>query len=464
MCAAKFALPDAVRKIGAELASKNIAVFPVGGCVRDFLMHREPGDFDLAAQCTPERLRASLEEAGYRLSFEGFDFGTVCVHVGGMTVEITCCRREEGYSDRRRPDSVAYTENIYDDLARRDFTVNAMAYDLESDYVIDPFGGKEDIERKIIRCVGSPETRFCEDSLRVLRALRFSSTLGFELDGDTAAAVHAMHSRLSNLSGARILTELTKLISGDGVLRVLMEYSDVICSVIPELRASVGFEQHNPHHIYTVYEHIARTVASCPNRGYLRLTMLLHDMAKPYVCTVDEHGIFHFRGHPEEGARMAEVLLRRLGADRRCIGEVSHLITYHDVRPPATRAGIHKYLCGVGYAAAKELIYIRRADLSAQSPAFHDGFQYIDECERLILRLEAEGAPADVHGLMISGGDVMAAGVPSGAAVGETLERLLGLVAEGKIPNRRRELCDECKRIAQSLGAKEEQSAGCARK
>ena len=547
MTASKFILPVTVKGIIDRLSSHNIAAYPVGGCVRDFLMGRVPGDIDIAAECTPEELKEALSV--YRCSFEGFGYGSVCVHCGGEKnencgsgesveksgsggsgekienggsggsgeknesggsgesveknesggsgesveksencgcgesgeksesggsgeknenggsgangessensenlsekIEITCCRREDGYSDGRRPDKVDYTKSIFDDLARRDFTVNAMAYVPRTGEIIDPFGGAEDIRRGVIRCVGDPKRRFGEDALRILRAVRFASVLGFSVEDNTARAVHEMKDSLKKLSGARAFEELKKLLSGENVLGVLMEYSDVICTLMPELAASVGFDQHNPHHIYTVYEHTARAVSACPARGVLRLAMLLHDMAKPYVCTVDSRGIYHFRGHPEEGAKMAEALLRRLGADRECIKEVSLLIRYHDVRPAATRADIRKYLCATGYPAALELLHIRRADLSAQAPEFRaEGARYIDECERLILEARAEGAPVCVADLAANGADAARAGIPEGPAVGEALERLLLLVSEEKLQNEHGALTAELRRMA----------------
>ena len=492
MTASEFILPETVKGIIDRLSSHNIAAYPVGGCVRDFLMGRKPGDIDIAAECTPEELKEALSV--YRCSFEGFGYGSVSVHCGGEKgdnsedgescekgekskdgensersensekgangengensenigekIEITCCRREDGYSDGRRPDKVDYTKSIFDDLARRDFTVNAMAYVPHTGEIIDPFGGVEDIRRGVMRCVGDPKRRFGEDALRILRAVRFACVLGFSVEENTARAVHEMKDSLKRLSGARAFEELKKLLSGENVLGVLLEYSDVICTLIPELAASVGFDQHNPHHIYTVYEHTARAVSACPARGVLRLAMLLHDMAKPYVCTVDSRGIYHFRGHPEEGAKMAEALLRRLGADRECI-KVSLLIRYHDVRPAATRADIRKYLCATGYPAALELLHIRRADLSAQAPEYRaDGARYIDECERLILEAQAEGAPVCVADLAANGADAARAGIPEGPAVGEALERLLLLVSEEKLQNEHGALTAELRRMA----------------
>lgn len=435
---ASFYIPPDVMKVMTCLLEKGIKVYPVGGCVRDFVSGRKPTDWDAAAEAEPDVLFDALSD--FSCSCEGIKFGTVRVHLAWGDVEITCCRSESGYSDCRRPDSVKYTKNIRDDLARRDFTVNAMAYDIENGCIIDPYGGCGDIQRGVIRCVGEPRRRFSEDALRILRAVRFSSTLGYSIDSSTESAVHEMRGSLSSLSGERVLSELKKLLCGDNVFQVLMNYCDIICAAVPELERSVGFDQHNPHHIYTVYEHIARTVAALPKDPVLRLTMLFHDMAKPYVCTVDSEGIFHFRGHPEAGAEMAKKVLQRLKADRDTVNAVYFYITYHDVRPAADKKSIHRYMCKTGYEGARQLLHIRRADLSAQSPAYHDGFAYIDQCEELIEELHIEDAALKISDLKINGDELMALGIPEGREVGEILHRLLDEVAGGTLKNEKEAL------------------------
>lgn len=435
---AEIAVPENAALLLNTLYENGINAYPVGGCVRDRLCGREPGDWDIAAETRPDKLCRALDDFSY--STEGIKFGTVRVHFDSECIEVTCCRRETGYADCRRPDRVDFTEDIRDDLARRDFTVNAMAFNPRGGEIIDPYGGMNDIEKGVIRCVGDARIRFGEDALRILRALRFASVLGYTIDADTENAIHEMKNTLSALSGERVLSEIKKLLCGDNVFEILTDYSDVICTVIPELQKSVGFDQHNPHHIYTVYEHISRTVAALPKDPILRLTMLFHDMAKPYVCTVDDEGIFHFRGHPEEGAKMAEAILKRLKADRDTIEKVCFFIKYHDVRPAATKSDIHRYMLKTGYEGAKELLFIRRADLSAQSPEYHSGFAYIDQCEELIEELHREEAALKISDLKINGSDLIALGVKEGPEIGEILNRLLEEVADGKTVNGREAL------------------------
>ena len=430
-------LPSDIESIILRLQSNNIRAFAVGGAVRDLLLGREPEDYDIAAECTPDELVRTFEI--YKTVSTGIRFGTLSVWTGKRFTEITCCRSESGYSDLRRPDEVEYCKSIEKDLARRDFTVNAVALSADGT-LIDPYGGRDDIRDGIICAVGDPGIRFREDALRIIRALRFASTLGFTIEENTASAIKSCAPLLSSVSGERVFTELKKLLMGDFVLPVLMEYSGVICTVIPELSPSVGFSQNNPHHVYTVYEHIARTVAASPKDISIRLCMLFHDIAKPSSYTVDEKGIGHFYGHPDASERMAEKILRRLKADSETVKRVCFLIKYHDTRPAATRKSLLKYLSKVGFDYGLMLVDVRRADLSAQSPAYFSQFDYLDESERLIRELKSEGACICVSDLSVNGNDLMEIGVPKGQAVGEMLSYLLSRVIGDQAKNERGEL------------------------
>ncbi len=425
-------IPEDVARLLEHMANNGVLGYIVGGAVRDCLMGREPCDYDIAAECTPLELLEIFQ--GFSCVDTGIRFGTLSVFSGERYVEITCCRRERGYSDRRRPDSVEYCKNIEEDLARRDFSVNAIAMTADGG-VIDPFGGRKDIENKVIRAVGDPAFRFSEDALRILRAVRFQSTLGFEMEEETKRAAKELSGTLLSVSGERIFAELKKLLLGDNVFSVLMEYKEVICAVIPELSACVDFEQNNPHHIYTVYEHIAKTVEAAPKDISLRLCMLLHDIAKPEAYTVDEKGVGHFYGHPAMSERMAYSILKRLKADGETVKKVCFLIKHHDTRPSATRKSLRKYLSKVGYEGARALLDVRRADLSGQSPEYFDQFEYLSESERIIDDLENEGACISTEGLCVKGKDLIDIGIPEGKAVGETLAYLLEKVVREEIPN-----------------------------
>ena len=437
--------PENISRIFSILLRQGINAYVVGGAVRDMIMGKEPYDFDMAAECLPEDLLLAFKDERYFDS--SIRFGTLNVICDdGSIVEITCCRKETDYTDCRRPDSVEFCRDIKKDLCRRDFTVNAMAMDKDGN-ITDLFGGKEDIENKIIRTVGNADVRFCEDALRIMRALRFSATLGFEIEEETKRAIHKNAHLLKNISSERIFEELKKLIMGDFVANVLLEYSDVICEIIPELAPSVGFDQKNPHHIYTVYEHIVRSVGACPKDIIIRLCMLFHDIAKPLMYTEDEKGIGHFKGHPDKSEEMAREILSRLHADSETIKKVCFLIRYHDTRPSATRKSLLKYLTKVGFENAKLLVDVRRADLSAQSPAYHDQFEYLLESEGIINALEKEDACISVSQLKIGGKDLIDLGIPAGPRIGEILNELLKNVVSGCTENKKEELIHLVKRI-----------------
>lgn len=438
-------IPEDILFLLSKLNDNGVKAYIVGGAVRDCLMSREPSDYDVSAECTPFQLLEIFKD--FPCVDTGIRFGTLSVFSGERYVEITCCRREKGYSDNRRPDAVEYCKNIEEDLARRDFTANAIAMDADGE-LIDPFNGKKDIEDRIIRAVGNPERRFAEDALRILRAVRFESTLGFEMEEETKKAVKEMSFSLVNVSGERVFAELKKLLLGDNVFSVLMEYKEVVCTVIPELSRSVGFEQNNPHHIYTVYEHIAKTVEAAPKDINIRLCMLLHDVAKPACYTTDEKGVGHFYGHPALSERMAYDILKRLKADGETVKKVCFLTKYHDTRPSSTRKSLRKYLSKVGFEGARELLAVRRADLSGQSPAYFDQFEYLSESERIIDALEEEGVCISLEGLAVKGRDLIDLGIPKGKDIGEILSYLLEKVIKEEVVNEEEALLKLAKRKA----------------
>lgn len=429
--------PADIEKLLSHMKSKGILAYVVGGAVRDMIMGREPGDYDIAAQCTPEELLAAFE--GFPHFDTGAFFGTINIFSGERYVEITCCRYESGYSDFRRPDTVEFCRNIKKDLARRDLTMNAIALDIYGT-IIDPFGGVKDIEQKTIRCVGDPEVRFSEDALRIIRALRFSAVLGFDIEEKTSIAIRSLSHLLRNIAVERIFVELKKLLLGRDVFRILMDYSDVICEMIPELSASVGHDQKNPYHIYTVYEHIARSVAAAPADVDIRLCMLFHDIGKPETFFTDEKGIGHFYGHPAVSRRMAENILKRLKADNKTVEHVCFLVENHDVRPALTKKSIHKYVSKMGFAGARELLLVRRADVSAQTPELIGRLEELSEVSAMIDELEREGACTKISDLAVNGNDLIALGFEKGRAIGDTLSYLLKKVVSGEAENEKEAL------------------------
>ena len=431
-------LPAAVSAAITRLEAAGFEAVLVGGCVRDMLCGIVPHDYDIATAATPDEIGAVF--SGERLIETGIEHGTVTVLLSGTPLEITTYRKDGAYSDGRHPDEVTFSRTLAEDLSRRDFTVNAMAFHPDRG-VTDLFGGQEDLKAGILRCVGKPEVRFAEDALRVLRGLRFASKCGFAIEKTTDTAMRAAKDTLSPVSAERLYAELTEMLCGKDVTRVLLHYPDIVCAVIPELAETVGFSQNNRHHIYTVYEHIARVVGKVSATPILRWAALLHDCGKPACRTVDDAGEFHFAGHPEESARRAETVLSRLRADNRTKEAVLELIELHDVRTPPTEKAVKRLLSKVGEERFFQLLDIAAADRSAQNPAYSpDGKAREDAVRDLGNKLLAERTCLTLADLAVNGDDLLSAGIPAGKALGDTLRRLLDLVLDGECENTKEEL------------------------
>ena len=305
----KIQLPDNAKFIMERLQGSGFDCYAVGGCVRDSLRGAEPHDWDFTTSAEPDEIERVFADC--KTVTIGKKFGTIAVILDGRMWEITTYRVDGGYSDSRHPDEVCFSKNLADDLARRDFTVNAMAYN-ERDGLVDLYEGQRDLEYGVIRCVGEPEKRFTEDALRILRALRFASVLGFSIENQTSEAILKLRKTLSQIAPERIRDELLKLLCGDKVDFILRRYRTVIAVFIPELQGTFDFDQHNKHHNRDVYRHMVAATRNIMPDPLLRLTMLLHDIGKPIAQTVDKMGAYHFRNHQTIGAAMAEEILRRL--------------------------------------------------------------------------------------------------------------------------------------------------------
>ncbi len=432
----KMPIPGFVTDILEQLNKGGYEAFLVGGCVRDALRGQKPQDFDVTTSATPEQVRALLR---CPIVDTGLKHGTVTAVPEGHPVEITTYRVESGYSDHRHPDSVRYTVSLKEDLARRDFTVNAMAYHPQTG-LIDFFGGQEDLGRKRLRCVGDPDRRFQEDALRILRALRFASALELRIDSATAEALHRQRELLREIAAERVYSEMTKLICGPGVRTVLTAFPDVIGVVIPELLPCVGFQQPTPYHNYDVYEHTARTLEALPSCAYMRWAMLLHDTGKPECFTLDAQHQAHFKGHEEKSAAIAETVLRRLRAGNKLLERVPLLIRYHDVDLEPTAPCLTRWLNRIGPEALLQLIQIQKADDSAKSALVRYRWQAADRLCAMAEELIANGCCYSLKTLAVDGGDLIALGYVPGAALGQTLERLLQAVIDGQYPNEREAL------------------------
>lgn len=424
----KLHIAPAAREAIARLEQAGYSAYIVGGCVRDSLMGQTPSDWDVTTDATPEQVRAALD--GVRIIETGIKHGTVTALLAGGAVEITTFRVDGAYEDHRHPSSVSFTDRLENDLARRDFTMNAVAYN-ERTGLVDPFGGSEDIRAGVIRAVGNAAARFDEDALRILRALRFSAVLGFAIEGETASAVHEKRLLLNNISSERIRNEFSKLICGKNAEQVLLGYSDVIAVFLPEIEPSIGFDQKNYHHIYDVWEHTVRALGHVEPNLVLRLVMLLHDLGKPQSHTEDADGVRHFYGHPMISTGMAGGALLRLRYDTVLIRQVCTLVEYHDSHLFPTENSVRRWLMRLGEENLRLLIKIKRADNLAQSPEWRGRQHELAEVERVLDKVITEKQAFSREQLLIDGRDLIALG-----AVGEEIGRLMSVIVDAVITGR----------------------------
>ena len=440
-------IPDGAAVLLRTLEGAGFEACAVGGCVRDSLLGLTPHDWDLCTAARPEQVKAALAGLDCACLDTGVKHGTVTVLFRGEPYEVTTYRVDGPYSDARHPDSVALTTRLEDDLARRDFTVNAMAYS-PGRGLVDPFGGEEDLRRGVISCVGDPAARFSEDALRILRALRFASTYGFAIAPATASAIHGKKDLLARIAGERVREELCKLLCGKAVLEVLLAYSDVLCVPIPELAPCVGFDQRSRYHCYDIYEHMARAVAACRSVAdsraddpVTRFALLLHDVGKPLCFTLDERG-GHFKGHGEAGFALAGPVLDRLRFDGQTRREILELVRYHDTPPEPTPKSVRRWLARLGPEQTSRLLEAARADALAHAAwTVEARLRELDAAQALLERALAEDACFSLKQLAVNGNDLTALGL-RGPAVGQALEALLSKVVDGELPNEREALLE----------------------
>lgn len=428
-----FEIPDGARNILQTLNSAGHEAYLVGGCVRDLLRGVEPHDWDICTSALPEETERCF--ADRRVIETGLKHGTVTVLEEGESYEITTYRTEGPYSDSRRPDYVRFVPNLEQDLARRDFTMNAIAMDLQGN-LRDPYGGASDIKAGLIRCVGEPDQRFQEDGLRVMRALRFAAVFGYEIEERTARAVHENRAMLDRVAAERINAELCKLLVGQNAGEVLRQYPDVFCQFWPELGPLVTLEQNNPWHCWGGWEHTIQALEAAPVDVTLRLAMLLHDIGKPACKSTDEKGIDHFCGHPTVSARLADEMLRTLKFDNKTRERVVLLVERHDAQLPPRSQVIRRWLNRLGPEAFFQLLEVKRADHMGQAPEkVKDRLTELDEIKAKAEQILAERQCLTLKDLAVNGRDVIAAGVTPGPEVGRVLEGLLEQVLSGKTPN-----------------------------
>ena len=433
-------LPESVFQCMDDLRRGGYSCYCVGGCVRDWRMGLTPHDYDLCTDATPEQMKAVF--AHRQLVLAGEKHGTVGVVTADGVVEITTFRTESGYQDNRHPDAVSFVKDVKLDLARRDFTVNAMAWSPETG-LCDPFGGENDLKNRILRAVGDPATRFGEDSLRILRGVRFAVRFGLTPEENTLQAMFDQADLMENLARERVFDELCKLlplVTADDLLR----YHPVLTAVLPELAICVGFDQHNHHHAYDVFTHTAHVVETVPADLAVRWAALLHDAGKPATYTLDETGEGHFYGHAAASAQIADAVLRNLKAPNALRERVTLLAEHHMTKIEPTKKVVRRWLSRLGEEALLQLLQLQQADSCQKGTEISEGFTPFSAIYQLLEEIRQENACLSLKDLAVTGHDVMALGY-TGKAIGQALNSLLEQVLDEKLPNEKQALLDYLK-------------------
>lgn len=427
-------LPVGAAFVLETLHRQGYQAYAVGGCVRDSLLGRAPKDWDICTDALPEQMQQVF--AGWHVIETGLKHGTLTVLHSHEPYEVTTFRVDGEYTDHRHPDCVTFVADVREDLARRDFTVNAMAWSPQSG-LVDAFGGQADLSARVIRCVGDPKKRFGEDALRILRAMRFASVYEFDIDPDTDRAIHALKHTLRSVAAERIRAELAKLLCGRGAGRIIRQYQDVLFTLFPQLEQLSGFDQRTHHHLWDVWEHTVRAVEAVPPTEVLRLTMLLHDTGKPACFTLDEHGEGHFYGHEAESVRIAEKVLSDLRVDNATRDRCLLLIASHGWPVTPDRRLLKRRLNRLGEEALRQLIEVKRADALATGTKDAAAVEAhrADTLSALDAVL-AENPCVTLREMAVNGRDMMALGA-RGRAVGEMLQWLLEQVLDDTLPNDR---------------------------
>ena len=425
-------LPESIVQCINALEKAGFAAYVVGGCVRDACLGLTPQDYDMCTSATPEQTEAVF--AGKRLVLAGKKHGTIGVVTDSGVVEITTFRTEGSYKDNRHPDWVQFVPDVESDLARRDFTVNAMAYSPTRGYA-DPFGGREDLKKGILRAVGNPEKRFQEDSLRILRGVRFAVRFGLTVDPATEKAMFSQAHLMDNLARERVFEELCKLlplVSAEDLQR----FAPILAAVIPELRPMIGFDQRSPHHAYDLYTHTAHVVAGVPGDLPLRWAALLHDIGKVPTFTLDETGRGHFLNHAEVSAEMADVILRRLKAPNALREQVVLLIEKHMLWLLPEKKQLRRQIGKLGSGTVYQLLSLQQADNSSKGTAKSEENEKYIQILDVLEEIRSEDGCLSLKDLTVNGNDLIKIGF-TGRSIGLMLNWLLDQVIEETLPNER---------------------------
>ena len=454
-------MPEDVKYILEKLNTSGYEAYAVGGCVRDSILGRNPDDWDITTSAKPEETKALF----LKTIDTGIQHGTVTVMRNHVGYEVTTYRIDGEYEDSRHPKEVIFTSDLLEDLKRRDFTINAMAYnhledsdlnigidvgknrnsfDSQKSGLVDAFGGMEDIENKIIRCVGNPIHRFEEDALRMMRAVRFSAQLGYEIEEETKKAICVLAGNLANISAERIQVELVKLLVSNHPDYLRTAYETGMTKVFfPEFDKIMETKQNNPHHKYSVGEHTLHSLEHVRADKVLRLSMLLHDIAKPETIQTGEDGVDHFYGHPDKGEEMARQILRRLRFDNDTIGKVCKLVKYHDRKLSLKPEKLRKAIVGIGPELFPFLLEVKEADMLAQSDyKREEKEQELADIRKVYNKILEAGDCLTLKDLALSGKDLIAQGMRPGKELGETLQKLFDYVLENPEKNSKEDLLE----------------------
>lgn len=432
-----FDTPAAALRLLSILEDAGFEAWFVGGYVRDGLLGRDAGDIDIACNARWEQAEQACLSAGLRVHRTGTKHGTITAVCGETAFEITTFRIDGAYSDARHPDSISYAHSIEEDLARRDFTINAIAYH-PSRGLRDPYGGVKDLREGVIRTVGDPSQRFSEDALRILRACRFASQLGFLIDPETYNAMVSNKIQLLKVSKERILSEMQKLLLGDGVCSTLLRSVDVLSVIMPELVAMKGFDQRTPYHAYDVLEHTARAVGATPAYPLARWTALFHDMGKPAAFFTDADGRGHFYGHAKISVALAHGAMDRLGVAPSFRDKVLLLVQRHDDVLEASQRSVKRALARLGGDPQlfRALCDMKRADAAAQAPEYaQTRMEHAEQLRRVLEKILSDGEAFTLKSLNVNGRDAIKIGIPEGPAIGAALNAALDAVIDELVPN-----------------------------
>ena len=441
-------MPKGCKELINILHNNGYEAFLCGGAVRDSILGRPIHDYDVTTSATPDELMKVFKDK--RIIETGLQHGTITIVIDGEAYECTTYRIDGDYSDSRRPDSVAFTRSLEEDLKRRDFTINAMAYNDEVG-LIDPFNGMEDIENYKIRCVGRPEDRFSEDALRILRAIRFASQLEFVVDSDVSLNIHKMYKNLENVSIERINSEFCKIAASSDFYIQIGLFHEVFSLFVPEIKDMIGFQQNNPYHIYDVWNHTVHAIqayeCNCepdlnPIDLITSLAIFFHDFGKPHCYQDGEDGIRHFKGHGRVSAGMTNEIMKRLRFDNDTREKVVELVYYHDATFEVGKKYVKRWLNKIGEEQFRRLLNVRRADIRAQVDMDQrTRLQKIDNIGYILEEVLQDNECFSLKNLAVNGKDVMnAMHIKSGKDVGYWLNEILNRVLDGKLKNDREEL------------------------